>query len=180
MPAHGWAVRRWRRRRQGSCADRSLFSRAAIRSVSGTELEMASVGGTAAAAAGGAGGVGATPHVLAVDDSSVDRAIIAAILRSSRFRGVCCVRHCCIASSCGFSTPLLDFQFFIQVVLVLCSCSDGGGKWEEGPGTVRHGTPYNCAFFTNYLSFILIWRSFTRGFTPLTLVFGCNIYRSRT
>ncbi|XP_066327975.1 two-component response regulator ORR11-like [Miscanthus floridulus] len=50
---------------------------------------MASVGGAAAvaaAAAGGAGGVGATPHVLAVDDSSVDRAIIAAILRSSRFR----------------------------------------------------------------------------------------------
>ena len=55
---------------------------------------MASVGGAAAvaaAAAGGAGGVGATPHVLAVDDSSVDRAIIAAILRSSRFRGACCV-----------------------------------------------------------------------------------------
>jgi two-component response regulator ARR-A family len=43
---------------------------------------MASVGGAVA------GGVGApTPHVLAVDDSSVDRAIIAAILRSSRFRG---------------------------------------------------------------------------------------------
>ncbi|KAL5665929.1 hypothetical protein ACJX0J_026037, partial [Zea mays] len=42
---------------------------------------MASVGGAVA------GGVGApTPHVLAVDDSSVDRAIIAAILRSSRFR----------------------------------------------------------------------------------------------
>ncbi|PAN07173.1 hypothetical protein PAHAL_1G316300 [Panicum hallii] len=50
---------------------------------------MASVvrGAVVAAAAGGAvGGVGATPHVLAVDDSSVDRAIIAAILRSSRFR----------------------------------------------------------------------------------------------
>ncbi|XP_066318960.1 two-component response regulator ORR11-like [Miscanthus floridulus] len=49
---------------------------------------MASVGGAtvAVAAAGGDGGVGAMPHVLAVDDSSVDRAIIAAILRSSRFR----------------------------------------------------------------------------------------------
>ena len=51
---------------------------------------MASVVGGAvvgAAAGAGGGGVGATPHVLAVDDSSVDRAIIAAILRSSRFRG---------------------------------------------------------------------------------------------
>ncbi|XP_062217470.1 two-component response regulator ORR11-like [Phragmites australis] len=38
--------------------------------------------GAAVAAGGGAG----TPHVLAVDDSSVDRAVIAAILRSSRFR----------------------------------------------------------------------------------------------
>ncbi|CAN6232543.1 unnamed protein product [Urochloa humidicola] len=51
---------------------------------------MASVVGgsvvAAAAAAAAVGGVGATPHVLAVDDSSVDRAIIAAILRSSRFR----------------------------------------------------------------------------------------------
>nr|CAB3450427.1 unnamed protein product [Digitaria exilis] len=50
---------------------------------------MASIvgGAVVAAAAGGGGvGVGATPHVLAVDDSSVDRAIIAAILRSSRFR----------------------------------------------------------------------------------------------
>ncbi|AQK72857.1 Two-component response regulator ORR11 [Zea mays] len=46
-----------------------------------SKLQMASVGGAVA------GGVGApTPHVLAVDDSSVDRAIIAAILRSSRFR----------------------------------------------------------------------------------------------
>ncbi|KAJ1280060.1 hypothetical protein BS78_04G203500 [Paspalum vaginatum] len=49
---------------------------------------MASVGGAvvAAGAGAGAGAVGATPHVLAVDDSSVDRAVIAAILRSSRFR----------------------------------------------------------------------------------------------
>ncbi|WVZ74517.1 hypothetical protein U9M48_022689 [Paspalum notatum var. saurae] len=45
---------------------------------------MASVGGAVVAA--GAGAVGVTPHVLAVDDSSVDRAVIAAILRSSRFR----------------------------------------------------------------------------------------------
>ncbi|RCV34607.1 hypothetical protein SEVIR_7G182100v4 [Setaria viridis] len=36
----------------------------------------------------GLGGEGsaAAPHVLAVDDSSVDRAVIASILRSSRFR----------------------------------------------------------------------------------------------
>lgn len=34
----------------------------------------------------GAGG-GAPLHVLAVDDSSVDRAVISGILRSSRFRG---------------------------------------------------------------------------------------------
>ncbi|KAL5212405.1 hypothetical protein ABZP36_023252 [Zizania latifolia] len=33
-----------------------------------------------------AAGSGAAPHVLAVDDSSVDRAVIAGILRSSRFR----------------------------------------------------------------------------------------------
>ncbi|GJM85595.1 hypothetical protein PR202_ga02062 [Eleusine coracana subsp. coracana] len=45
---------------------------------------MSSVGGPVVAAAAG-GGAG-TPHVLAVDDSSVDRAVIAAILRSSRFR----------------------------------------------------------------------------------------------
>uniref|UniRef100_A0ACD5UTG7 Uncharacterized protein n=1 Tax=Avena sativa TaxID=4498 RepID=A0ACD5UTG7_AVESA len=37
------------------------------------------VGGEVSAAA-------AVPHVLAVDDSSVDRAVIAAILRSSKFR----------------------------------------------------------------------------------------------
>lgn len=37
---------------------------------------------------GGLGGEGAaTPHVLAVDDSSVDRAVISGILRSSKFRG---------------------------------------------------------------------------------------------
>uniref|UniRef100_A0ACD5ZHU6 Uncharacterized protein n=1 Tax=Avena sativa TaxID=4498 RepID=A0ACD5ZHU6_AVESA len=40
----------------------------------------------AAAAAGGASGGGAPLHVLAVDDSSVDRAVISGILRSSRFR----------------------------------------------------------------------------------------------
>uniref|UniRef100_A0ACD5YTC7 Uncharacterized protein n=1 Tax=Avena sativa TaxID=4498 RepID=A0ACD5YTC7_AVESA len=39
----------------------------------------------AAAAAGGTSG-GAPLHVLAVDDSSVDRAVISGILRSSRFR----------------------------------------------------------------------------------------------
>jgi two-component response regulator ARR-A family len=47
---------------------------------------MSSVGGAVVAAAK-AGGCAGTPHVLAVDDSSVDRAVIAAILRSSRFRG---------------------------------------------------------------------------------------------
>jgi two-component response regulator (ARR-A family) len=39
----------------------------------------------------GLGGEGsaaaALPHVLAVDDSSVDRAVISGILRSSKFRG---------------------------------------------------------------------------------------------
>jgi two-component response regulator (ARR-A family) len=37
----------------------------------------------------GLGGEGSAsaPHVLAVDDSSVDRAVIASILRSSQFRG---------------------------------------------------------------------------------------------
>jgi two-component response regulator (ARR-A family) len=51
---------------------------------------MSSVAGgvmAAAAAAGGGGGGGAPLHVLAVDDSSVDRAVIAGILRGSRFRG---------------------------------------------------------------------------------------------
>jgi two-component response regulator (ARR-A family) len=52
---------------------------------------MSSVAGgvmAAAAAAGGGGGGGGAPlHVLAVDDSSVDRAVIAGILRGSRFRG---------------------------------------------------------------------------------------------
>ncbi|KAL6633938.1 hypothetical protein ACP70R_026609 [Stipagrostis hirtigluma subsp. patula] len=47
---------------------------------------MSSVGGAVAAAAAAAGGAAGVPHVLAVDDSSVDRAVIAAILRSSRFR----------------------------------------------------------------------------------------------
>ena len=45
----------------------------------------------AAGCKGGLGGEGsaaaAAPHVLAVDDSSVDRAVIASILRSSQFRG---------------------------------------------------------------------------------------------
>jgi hypothetical protein len=36
---------------------------------------------------GSLGGEGSAPHVLAVDDSSVDRAVIAGILRSSHFRG---------------------------------------------------------------------------------------------
>lgn len=81
---------------------------------------------TAAPAAGGGavGGVGVTPHVLAVDDSSVDRAIIAAILRSSRFRGASPRRglgcmHCCImfqavrARAFLFQSPsLIAFQFF--------------------------------------------------------------------
>ncbi|KAG2567544.1 two-component response regulator ORR5-like [Panicum virgatum] len=44
----------------------------------------------AAGCKGGLGGEGsaaaAAPHVLAVDDSSVDRAVIASILRSSQFR----------------------------------------------------------------------------------------------
>ncbi|EES12531.1 hypothetical protein BDA96_06G167500 [Sorghum bicolor] len=35
---------------------------------------------------GSLGGEGSAPHVLAVDDSSVDRAVIAGILRSSHFR----------------------------------------------------------------------------------------------
>ncbi|KAL6899558.1 hypothetical protein ACP4OV_006216 [Aristida adscensionis] len=51
---------------------------------------MSSVGGAVVAPAAGGGGCGGggggVPHVLAVDDSSVDRAVIAAILRSSRFR----------------------------------------------------------------------------------------------
>jgi len=82
-------------------------------SVVGGAAAVASAAAAAAAAAGGAAGVGATPHVLAVDDSSVDRAIIAAILRSSRFRGACCLRgvtllHCRLLWF--FSThPLLDF-----------------------------------------------------------------------
>lgn len=32
-------------------------------------------------------GSAALPHVLAVDDSSVDRAVISGMLRSSKFRG---------------------------------------------------------------------------------------------
>ena len=36
---------------------------------------------------GGEGSAAALPHVLAVDDSSVDRAVISGILRSSKFRG---------------------------------------------------------------------------------------------
>jgi two-component response regulator ARR-A family len=44
---------------------------------------MASCKGLALGRDGGA----AAPHVLAVDDSSVDRAVIASILRSSKFRG---------------------------------------------------------------------------------------------
>lgn len=36
---------------------------------------------------GGEGSAPAAPHVLAVDDSSVDRAVITGILRSSKFRG---------------------------------------------------------------------------------------------
>jgi hypothetical protein len=50
------------------------------------------------------------------------------------------------------------------------SCSDCGGKWEEGPGTVRHGIDsYIC---DSFLFFFL--PIFTRGSTPLflTLVFG--------
>ena len=35
----------------------------------------------------GSAAAAAPPHVLAVDDSSVDRAVIASILRSSQFRG---------------------------------------------------------------------------------------------
>ena len=35
----------------------------------------------------GSAAAAAAPHVLAVDDSSVDRAVIASILRSSQFRG---------------------------------------------------------------------------------------------
>lgn len=56
-------------------------------SVVGGAAAVASAAAAAAAAAGGAAGVGATPHVLAVDDSSVDRAVIAKILRSSKYRG---------------------------------------------------------------------------------------------
>jgi hypothetical protein len=47
---------------------------------------MSSAGGAVVAKAK-AGVCAGTPHVLAVDDSSVDRAVIAAILRGSRFRG---------------------------------------------------------------------------------------------
>ncbi|KQK00441.1 two-component response regulator ORR11 [Brachypodium distachyon] len=49
---------------------------------------MSSVaGGVVGTDAATAGGGGVVPlHVLAVDDSSVDRAVIAGILRSSRFR----------------------------------------------------------------------------------------------
>jgi two-component response regulator ARR-A family len=77
---------------------------------------MASVvrGAVVAAAAGGAvGGVGATPHVLAVDDSSVDRAIIAAILRSSRFRGAwlqCGISSLARALALVLVLHLLDFS----------------------------------------------------------------------
>jgi hypothetical protein len=35
----------------------------------------------------GSAAAAALPHVLAVDDSSVDRAVISGILRSSKFRG---------------------------------------------------------------------------------------------
>lgn len=44
----------------------------------------------------GLGGEGSAPapHVLAVDDSSVDRAVISSILRSSQFRGEKRIQHC--------------------------------------------------------------------------------------
>jgi two-component response regulator (ARR-A family) len=44
-------------------------------------------GGVVGAAVPVPEGGGAPLHVLAVDDSSVDRAVIAGILRGSRFRG---------------------------------------------------------------------------------------------
>ncbi|KAF0931765.1 hypothetical protein E2562_005748 [Oryza meyeriana var. granulata] len=46
----------------------------------------AGAGGVMGAAMAAAAAGGGAPHVLAVDDSSVDRAVIAGILRSSRFR----------------------------------------------------------------------------------------------
>jgi hypothetical protein len=87
---------------------------------------MASVvGGAVVAAAAAGGGLGATPHVLAVDDSSVDRAIIAAILRSSRFRGAWLQAAFQVLRSCSLSLIWFFiclifqcFKFFFSLVLV--------------------------------------------------------------
>jgi two-component response regulator (ARR-A family) len=54
--------------------------------VLGEEVEMASCKGLGGGE-GSAAAAAALPHVLAVDDSSVDRAVISGILRSSKFRG---------------------------------------------------------------------------------------------
>nr|CAB3447299.1 unnamed protein product [Digitaria exilis] len=98
-----------------------FVSRAALYGSSEREAEMASVVGgavVAAAAGGGGAGVGATPHVLAVDDSSVDRAIIAAILRSSRFRGAWLggrLLGCTAAfSSCARARSFLQFLTAVE------------------------------------------------------------------
>jgi CheY-like chemotaxis protein len=53
---------------------------------------------------------GGAPHVLAVDDSSVDRAVISGILRSSQFRGEL------------LALLLLYHILSILVLLLTCAC----------------------------------------------------------
>jgi hypothetical protein len=90
---------------------------------------MSSIGAGAGGAVVGAAvaavavGGGAPPHVLAVDDSSVDRAVIAGILRSSRFRGTCVVdayQFCFLFCLWLLLLKMLLFWTFFW-------CSDGCG-----------------------------------------------------
>jgi hypothetical protein len=75
------------------------------------------------------------PHVLAVDDSSVDRAVIASILRSSKFRGELLIRSWSTSKCFVFFSLVPGPESFV------CSmCSDRRRQREEGAGAAGRGT----------------------------------------
>lgn len=89
----------------------------------------------------GLGGEGsaAAPHVLEVDDSSVDRAVITSILRSSQFRGESSAALAEINASCCCCCCFC-LLWAVTSKPWRSVCSDGRGQREEGAGAAMLGT----------------------------------------
>jgi CheY-like chemotaxis protein len=85
---------------------------------------------------GGECGAPAT-HVLAVDDSSVDRAVIASILRSSKFRGELLIRPLSTSSKYFVLFSLVFLGLNLSCVQCAVTAVDSGKRALELLGVVR-------------------------------------------